>query len=175
MSRIGRQAGCADALIATVALPAAAAAAAVDMSSSLKTVVVLCICSADESIVSRDRSVRRSLQRLVTQTVTIDNTQYSRINCNAENSQKFDRSYLLESCYASALLAMALCPSVCLSVRPSQVGVVLKRLNVGSRTQHHTIARDSSFLTPKISAKFDRGHPLRGCQMQVWWVKIVDF
>ena len=139
LSRMGRQAGCADALIATVALPAAAAAA-VDMSSSLKTVVVLCICSADESIVSRDRSVRRSLQRLVTQTVTIDNTQYSRINCNAENSQKFDRSYLLESCYASAVLAMALCPSVCLSVRPSQVGVVLKRLNVGSRTQHHTIA-----------------------------------
>jgi len=31
---------------------------------------------------------------------------------------------------------------------------------------------DSSFLTPKISAKFDRGHPLRGRQMQVGWVKI---
>ena len=28
---------------------------------------------------------------------------------------------------------------------------------------------------PKISAKFDRGHPLHGCQMQVWWVKIGDF
>ena len=32
-------------------------------------------------------------------------------------------------CYASAVLAMAL---FCLSVRPSQVGVLLKRLNVGS-------------------------------------------
>jgi len=31
-------------------------------------------------------------------------------------------------CYASAVLAMALCLSVC----PSQVGVLLKRLNVGS-------------------------------------------
>ena len=28
---------------------------------------------------------------------------------------------------------------------------------------------------PKISAKFDRGHALRGRQMQVGWVKIGDF
>jgi len=28
--------------------------------------------------------------------------------------------------------------SVCLSVRPSQVGVLLKRLNIGSHKQHHT-------------------------------------
>ena len=28
---------------------------------------------------------------------------------------------------------------------------------------------------PKISAKFDRGHSLRGRRMQVWWVKIGDF
>ena len=34
---------------------------------------------------------------------------------------------------------------------------------------------ESSFLTPKISAKFDRGHPLQGRQMQVGWVKIGDF
>jgi len=48
-------------------------------------------------------------------------------------------------CYASAVLAMALCLSVCLSVRqsvrPSQVGVLLKRLDVGSNKQHHTIAQ----------------------------------
>ena len=62
-------------------------------------------------------------------------------------------------------------PSVC----PSQVGVLLKRLNVGSHKQHHTIAQDSSFLMPKISAKFDRDHPLRERQMQVGWVKISDF
>jgi len=40
-------------------------------------------------------------------------------------------------CYASAVLAMALCPSVC----PSQVSVLLKQLNVGSHKQHHTIAQ----------------------------------
>jgi len=44
-------------------------------------------------------------------------------------------------CYASAVLAMALCLSVCLSVRPSQVRVLLKRLNVGLHKQHHTIAQ----------------------------------
>jgi len=37
------------------------------------------------------------------------------------------------------------------------------------------IAQDSSIRMPKISAKFDRGHPLRGRQMQVGWVKIGDF
>ena len=42
-------------------------------------------------------------------------------------------------CYASAVLDMAL--YVRLSVRPSQVGVLLKRLNVGSHKQHHTIAQ----------------------------------
>jgi len=48
-------------------------------------------------------------------------------------------------CYASAVLAMALClsvrPSVCLSVCPSQVGVLLKRLNAGSHKQNRTIAQ----------------------------------
>jgi len=34
---------------------------------------------------------------------------------------------------------VSVCPSVRLSVSPSQVGVLLKRLNVGSHKQHHTI------------------------------------
>ena len=38
-------------------------------------------------------------------------------------------------CYASAVLAMGLCLCLCLS----QVGVLLKWLNVGSLKQHHTI------------------------------------
>jgi len=66
-------------------------------------------------------------------------------------------------CYASAVLAMGLCLSfcVCQCLCLSQVGVLLKRLNVGSHKQHRT--------------KFDWGHPLRGRQMQVGWVKIGDF
>jgi len=39
------------------------------------------------------------------------------------------------------LLVMAVCLSVRPSVCPSQVGVLLNRLNVGSRKQHHTIAQ----------------------------------
>ena len=38
-------------------------------------------------------------------------------------------------CYASAVLAMGLCPCLCLS----QASVLLKRQNVGSHKQHHTI------------------------------------
>jgi len=34
---------------------------------------------------------------------------------------------------------------------------------------------ETHFLTPKISAKFDRDHLLRGLQVQVGWVKIGDF
>jgi len=37
----------------------------------------------------------------------------------------------------STLPSLCVCPSVCLS----QVGVVLKRLNVGSRSKRHTIAQ----------------------------------
>jgi len=44
-------------------------------------------------------------------------------------------------CYASAVLAMALCPSVRSSVSLLQVGVLLKRSNVGSYKQQHTIAQ----------------------------------
>jgi len=39
-------------------------------------------------------------------------------------------------CCASAVLAMGVCPSVCLCL--SQAGVILKRQNVGSHKQHHT-------------------------------------
>jgi len=55
---------------------------------------------------------------------------------------------------------MTLCPSVRLSVRPSQVGVLLKGLNLGSHKQHHAIAQGMQASGAKnISAKFDRGNP----------------
>jgi len=46
---------------------------------------------------------------------------------------------------------------VCLCL--SQVGVVLRLLNVGSRKQRHTKAQGLYFLMPNISAKFKRGSP----------------
>ena len=44
-----------------------------------------------------------------------------------------------------------------------------------TQTKPHDSAGTIVFLTPKISAKFDPGHPLRGRQMQAGWVKIGDF
>jgi len=67
------------------------------------------------------------------------------------------------------------CLSVCVRVCLSQVGVLLKRQNRGSQNNTTRWHRESSFLMLKISAKFDRGHPLRGRRMQVRWVKIGDF
>ena len=78
--------------------------------------------------------------------------------------------------YASAVLAMALCLTVCLSVRPSvtsRSSTETARRRITQTAPHDTPG--TSFLMPKISAKFDRGHPLRGRQMQVGWVKIGDF
>ena len=72
---------------------------------------------------------------------------------------------------------MALCPSVCLSVCPSvtsRSSTKTAKRRITYTTPHDT-PRESSFLTPKICAKFDRGHPPRGRQMQVGWVKIGDF
>jgi len=65
--------------------------------------------------------------------------------------------------------------SVCLSVRLSQAGVLLKRINVGSQKQHRTIAQGLLFSVAKDLPKFYRGHPVGGRQMQVGWVKISDF
>jgi len=71
-------------------------------------------------------------------------------------------------CYAFAVLAMGLCPSVsvCLSVT-SRCSTKTAKRRITQTTPH------SSFLKPKISAKFDWGHPLQG--RQVGWVKIGDF
>ena len=60
-------------------------------------------------------------------------------------------------CYAFAVLAMGLCLSVC----QSQAGVLLKRQNVGSHKQHHTLVfwsqrsqRNSTGVTPYKGARW---------------------
>jgi len=47
--------------------------------------------------------------------------------------------------YASAVYAMALCLCLFVSLCLSQVGVLLKWLDIGSRKQHHTIAQGLVF------------------------------
>jgi len=57
---------------------------------------------------------------------------------------------------------MGLCPCLCLSVCPSQVGVLLKRLNIESQKQKHTIVqnfRDSSFFEAKHLREIRPGSP----------------
>jgi len=61
--------------------------------------------------------------------------------------------------------------SVCLS----QVGGLLKRLNLGSQKQHHTIAQGLYFFDAKDLREILPGQPVWGRQMQVGWVKIGDF
>ena len=68
------------------------------------------------------------------------------------------RSIITARCYASAVLAMALCLSVCLS----QVGVLLKRLIVGSHKEHHTIAQGLQFSCAKDLCEIPRGSPPAG-------------
>ena len=63
-------------------------------------------------------------------------------------------------CYASEVLAMALCLSICLSVTSRCSTKTAKRMI--TQTTPHDSPGTLSFLTPKISAKFDRGHPYKG-------------
>jgi len=65
---------------------------------------------------------------------------------------------------------MALC--LCLSVT-SRSSTKMTRRRITQTILHDS--QDSSFLVPKIFAKFDRGQSMRGRQMQVRWVKIGDF
>ena len=66
-------------------------------------------------------------------------------------------------CYASAVLAMGLCPSVCLSVCVclclSQAGVLLKRQNVGSHKQDHPIPHGLWFSDAKDLREIRPGSP----------------
>jgi len=52
--------------------------------------------------------------------------------------------------------------SVCLSVCPSQVAVLLKRLNVGSHKQPHTIAQGLQFSDDKDLREIRPGSPPTG-------------
>jgi len=65
--------------------------------------------------------------------------------------------------------------SVCLPVSVTSRSSTKTAKRGITQTTPHDSPGNSSFLMPKISAKFHRGHPLRGRQMQVWWVKIGDF
>ena len=62
-------------------------------------------------------------------------------------------------------------PSVC----PSQVGVLLKWLNIGSHKQHHTIAQGLQFSDGKDLREIRPGSPPTRAPNAGWVVKIGDF
>jgi len=76
-----------------------------------------------------------------------------------------------------SMIALLLCDAMHLWYSHGPVSVCLTswsstktaKCRITQTKLHH------SFLVPKISVKFDRGHPLRGRQMQVGWVIIGDF
>ena len=80
-----------------------------------------------------------------------------------------------EAMIARYIHSSRVCLSVRLSARPSVrhilyqvvldiLGIVSKRLNIGSSKQRHTIDREPSFLLPKITAKFQCDHPNGGAK-----------
>ena len=81
--------------------------------------------------------------------------------------------------YASVVYAMALCPSVSVtsrcSTKTAKHGITKTAKHGITQTKPHDSSGTLVFLMPKMSAKFNRGHPLQGRQMQVGWVKIGDF
>ena len=63
------------------------------------------------------------------------------------------------------VIAIIVCPCVCLSVCVTHAGIVSKRLNIGSRKQHQVIARDSRFLM----TKFVGGRPPSSLKLRSKW------
>jgi len=85
-----------------------------------------------------------------------------------KNFVKFSCEVLTERRYASTVFAVVMCPSVypsiCLSVIRRYCLKTTINVDVESRKQRHTIAQESSFLKPKVSVKFERGHPNRSAK-----------
>jgi len=75
--------------------------------------------------------------------------------------------YMLSSCVRPSAR-----PSVCLSVTRRYCSKTAKRRIMQPR---HTITMDSSLLTPKISTKFQRGHPQQKRHIEMGYVQIGDF
>ena len=79
------------------------------------------------------------------------------------------RDAMLSAVYA---VVVCLCVCVCLSVCQS---ITLRYCIKTAKCWMSKIMPHDSFLTPKLTAKFERDQPLRGRQIKVGWVKIRHF
>jgi len=75
-----------------------------------------------------------------------------------ENLVKFAHMVFTARRYASAVLAVVMCLSVCLS----HAGIVSKRLNVGSRKQRRMIAHGLWFSDAEDLGEIQMGSPATG-------------
>jgi len=75
--------------------------------------------------------------------------------------------------YASVVLAVTV--SICLSICPSQVGLLLRRLNLESWKQNHTMAKGLQFADTKDLAEIPSGSPQRWRQIEVGTLKLAIF
>ena len=55
---------------------------------------------------------------------------------------------------------ISVCPSVCLSVRPSHAGIVCKRLHIFSNFLHHRVVQPLCFFRTKWDGNIPTGSPL---------------
>jgi len=83
--------------------------------------------------------------------------------------------FITARCYASAVLAMGLCPCLSVCVCLSQAAVLLKRQNVGSHKQHYTIVQGLWFSDPKYIREIRPGSPPTRAPNTGGVVKIGDF
>ena len=76
-----------------------------------------------------------------TANATSNHTHWETANTQTSNTHISYCSVFTARRYASAVLPVIVCLSVRLSVRPSQVGVVQRWINLGSHKERHTIAQ----------------------------------
>ena len=88
--------------------------------------------------------VDRIFEHRIRQQIEIDDMQFGFMKGKGTTDAIFMARQMQENFYRAMLCILGTSHgpvSVRLSVRPSQVGVLLKQLNVGSHKQHHTIAQ----------------------------------
>jgi len=87
-----------------------------------------------------------------------------------------DTGFVTRASWRSATLPACVFDSTALSIRLFMF-LILQAVKwpLTIMTFWDSLHVDSSFLMPKISAKFQQSHPERGCQIEVGFVQIGDF
>jgi len=100
-------------------------------------------------------------------------------NVLQENMYRFLQFYYPRDAMLARVIVIAMCPSVCLSVRlsvcPSRAGIVLKRRKLGAWFLHHLVAPRLYFSDAKFHHQILRGSPRMGASNMGRSEKFSDF